>query len=293
MSLGKAGWSVRRHGPDAAPRPSTGPGAPSWAPRVTACRRRRRAIVPCSPPGASAGCWRPGCWRSSATASSRRRWPAPCCSTPSGRPIRSPSRRVSRSCSCPYSLVGPFAGVWLDRWSRRQVLVLGEPAARRPRGRRRRSGARRRAGHAVLHGRAGRLLGQPLHPRRAVGRAAAHDRARGPGVGERPVDDVRRRGDRGRRRGGPRPAAARRLGRRRLRGARPGGGDPLPRGLGRDRCRVRARRPGARPRGALGAPVGRGGRPGHARRRAARLGASRPRRPRCWPSHCTGSGSVS
>src|SRR6476660_3343258 len=23
----------------------------------------------------------------------------------------------------PYSLVGPFAGVWLDRWSRRQVLV--------------------------------------------------------------------------------------------------------------------------------------------------------------------------
>jgi hypothetical protein len=24
----------------------------------------------------------------------------------------------------PYSLVGPFAGVWLDRWSRRQVLVL-------------------------------------------------------------------------------------------------------------------------------------------------------------------------
>src|SRR3954451_22652691 len=23
----------------------------------------------------------------------------------------------------PYSLVGPFAGVWLDRWSRRSVLV--------------------------------------------------------------------------------------------------------------------------------------------------------------------------
>src|SRR3954468_22197982 len=23
----------------------------------------------------------------------------------------------------PYSLVGPFAGVWLDRWSRRQVLL--------------------------------------------------------------------------------------------------------------------------------------------------------------------------
>src|SRR3712207_7345465 len=23
----------------------------------------------------------------------------------------------------PYSVVGPFAGVWLDRWSRRQVLV--------------------------------------------------------------------------------------------------------------------------------------------------------------------------
>jgi MFS family permease len=24
----------------------------------------------------------------------------------------------------PYSLVGPFAGVWLDRWSRRQVLMV-------------------------------------------------------------------------------------------------------------------------------------------------------------------------
>ncbi len=24
----------------------------------------------------------------------------------------------------PYSLVGPFAGVWLDRWSRRQVLLV-------------------------------------------------------------------------------------------------------------------------------------------------------------------------
>src|ERR671927_1786735 len=24
----------------------------------------------------------------------------------------------------PYSFVGPFAGVWLDRWSRRQVLLL-------------------------------------------------------------------------------------------------------------------------------------------------------------------------
>jgi MFS family permease len=28
----------------------------------------------------------------------------------------------------PYSLVGPFAGVWLDRWSRRQVLVLANLA---------------------------------------------------------------------------------------------------------------------------------------------------------------------
>src|SRR5919202_3790181 len=26
----------------------------------------------------------------------------------------------------PYSLVGPFAGVWLDRWSRRQVLLRAD-----------------------------------------------------------------------------------------------------------------------------------------------------------------------
>ena len=31
----------------------------------------------------------------------------------------------------PYSLVGPFAGVLLDRWRRRQVLVVRQPAARR------------------------------------------------------------------------------------------------------------------------------------------------------------------
>ena len=31
----------------------------------------------------------------------------------------------------PYSLVGPFAGVWLDRWSRRQVLLRRQRACAR------------------------------------------------------------------------------------------------------------------------------------------------------------------
>ncbi len=46
----------------------------------------------------------------------------------------------------PYSLVGPFAGVWLDRWSRRQVLLRANVAARRAGGRRGRADPRRRRG---------------------------------------------------------------------------------------------------------------------------------------------------
>ena len=60
-------------------------------------------VRPCACSGAatSAGCSAPGCWPSSATASSRRRSPARCCSTRSGRPIRSPSPPGSPSCCCP------------------------------------------------------------------------------------------------------------------------------------------------------------------------------------------------
>ena len=49
----------------------------------------------------------------------------------------------------PYSLIGPFAGVWLDRWSRRQVLLRANvcapgwwPSSRR--------WCRRRRGHRLL-----------------------------------------------------------------------------------------------------------------------------------------------
>ena len=76
----------------------------------------------------------------------------------------------------PYSLLGPFAGVLLDRWSRQRVLLganlfralLVCAVARRDR--------RRRARPAVLPQRAGGDLGQPVRAVGAVGLAAARGR---------------------------------------------------------------------------------------------------------------------
>ena len=65
---------------------------------------------PPAPRATSGGCWRPGCRPSSATASSRRRWPARCCSTRSGRPTRSPSPPVSPSCCCRTRWSAPSPG---------------------------------------------------------------------------------------------------------------------------------------------------------------------------------------
>ncbi len=39
----------------------------------------------------------------------------------------------------PFTIVGPWAGVLLDRWRRRQVLVRRQPGAGRPHGADRRS----------------------------------------------------------------------------------------------------------------------------------------------------------
>ena len=69
-------------------------------PRVTACSRRRAGSGSCSAAPTSAGCWRRGCSPSSATASSRRRSRARCCSTRSGPPTRPTSPRASPSCCC-------------------------------------------------------------------------------------------------------------------------------------------------------------------------------------------------
>ena len=178
--------------------------------------------------GTSAGCWAPGCSPSSATASSRPRWPARCCSTRSGRPTRRRRRRLRRPAAA--VLAGrarsPASG-WTGGAAGRcccgptcvraglvavvAALVLGGVE-----------------GTGVLRGRAGRLLGQPVRPRRAVGGAAAHHRRAVPGLGQRAVDDVGRGGHRGRRRRGARPAAADRRRRRRLRRRGAGGGAALP-----------------------------------------------------------------
>ena len=94
----------------------------------------------------------------------------------------------------PYSVVGPFAGVLIDRWRRRQIL-LGANVVR--------VGDRGHAGALVLHGAderrlhrpgAGRARREPVHPRRPVRRAAAR-RVPGPaGHGERGVHDQRHGG---------------------------------------------------------------------------------------------------
>ena len=77
----------------------------------------------------------------------------------------------------PYSLVGPFAGVLLDRWRRRQVLVYAN-LLRAAHGARRRRAARAAdvTGWPALRRRARVPVGQPVLPRRAVGRAAARRR---------------------------------------------------------------------------------------------------------------------
>ncbi len=84
----------------------------------------------------------------------------------------------------PYSLIGPFAGVFIDRWSRRQilfvsalirsVLVAGTAALMA-------AGAR---GAAALRRRAAGARREPVLPGLAVGRAAARGGPRQAGHGQ-------------------------------------------------------------------------------------------------------------
>ena len=118
----------------------------------------------------------------------------------------------------PYSLIGPFAGVLLDRWWRQRVLRVDERAAcaspwSAGRGRDRGRPARL----AVLRQRARRGVDQPVLPVGAVGVAAARRRRRRAGHRQRAVDDARARWP-------PLPAAAAAIGaagaaRRRVDGA--------------------------------------------------------------------------
>ena len=121
----------------------------------------------------------------------------------------------------PFTLVGPWAGVVLDRWSRRNTLAVGN-LARAVAGARHRRARGRRPGRArALRPRAALRERQPVPARRAVGRPAARGRRPVAGHRQRGHADARDGGRAGRQRPGvrrppgravlrPAPAAGRR-----------------------------------------------------------------------------------
>ena len=143
-----------------APEPVRRPSAPQ-----PACGARAARV--------SGGCSSAGCSASSATAGSRPAWPAACSSTRRRRPRRSRSPRRSRCCCVPYSTLGPFVGVFLDRWSRRRACCHREPDPGRPGAAGRRVRLVRRQEPAVRHHRPRSSSPQPVLPGRAVRLAAA------------------------------------------------------------------------------------------------------------------------
>ena len=180
----------------------------------------------------------------------------------------------------PYSLIGPFAGVFIDRWSRRQILVYSAAAALAVRGAHRRAGRLGQAGCAAVRQRAAGARGEPVLPVLAVRRAAACGARGQAGDGQLGVADRGRHHGVGRRAGRPGRARGHRqradrlghhlAGRRLLLPAGRGGGpDHAPRparaGPGRAGRRAGARRDRRRGRRAGGrgpvrAPAPRGGR---------------------------------
>ena len=110
----------------------------------------------------------------------------------------------------PFSVLGPFAGVLLDRWSRRQVLRWAQPRAGRDRGGRGRGRRRGPPRPRLLRRGAALPVGQPLPARRPVG-ALPHTVARDDLLTANALTPtagharVHRRAGRGRRRAGSRP----------------------------------------------------------------------------------------
>ena len=166
------------------------------------------ACCGCAVTGACSGCDSPP---NGATACSRRRSAGRCCSTPSGRPTRSPSPSGLAVLLMPYSVIGPVR--------RHPAGPVGPPPGahhrqRRARGADRGGGGGRRRGRRrarPLPRRAGRDGLQPVRAGRAVGGAAARRRREAaPRGGQHPRRDGgrgvlgARRGDR------DRPADARR-----------------------------------------------------------------------------------
>ncbi len=103
----------------------------------------------------------------------------------------------------PYSLIGPFAGVFIDRWSRRQILVYSAvvrslfvvlTAALVAVG---------QAGRPAVHRRAAGARGEPVLPVLAVRRAAARGARGQAGDGQLGVADRGRHHGLGRRAGRP------------------------------------------------------------------------------------------
>ena len=242
-----------------------------------------------APARTSAGCSPPGCWRSSATASSRPPGRHGAVQPPAGgRPAR--RRGGFAVLLLPYSLVGPFAGVLLDRWSRQRVLVRSQPGARAARRRRGRAGDRRGRGRPVLRGRA-------RSSSRSTGSSSprCRPRCRTPptsvaGLGQRAVDDVGGRWPPSSAAARARAAAARRRRRPRVRADRAVCGGPLrsrpPRGRGfagpsRARRTWSGRRRGARSEVARGLVDG-----------ARHAWPAPPAPPRSRDRRCTGSATA-
>ena len=72
----------------------------------------------------SGGCSASGSSARPPTGSSRRRSSPRSPSHPTARPRRRASRMASAIVIIPFSILGPFAGVFIDRWSRRKIMVV-------------------------------------------------------------------------------------------------------------------------------------------------------------------------